>query len=164
MLDIFELPMHHAVKLTLQDSTMNKFLTRYFPVSMNDKRYVRQTLIASLIYVAMVYVSISLLKTWAADWPMPIRAFIALSPVVPMALFCKAFIVYLNACDELVRRIELEAVSISTMLLGLGYLALGLLGRSGIVELDGVTVAIWVFPLMCLLYMLGRVQAALRYQ
>ena len=143
---------------------MSDFLARYFPISLSEKRYIRQTFVAMLVYVVMVYASILLLKTWAADWPLTIRAGIALSPLIPIALFCKAFIGYLNACDELVRRIELEAISLSTMLVGLGYLALGLLGRSAIVELEGITLATLVFPLLCLLYILGRWQAARRYQ
>ena len=117
-----------------------------------------------LLYVVMVLASISVLKTWAAEWPFVVRASIAISPIVPIALFCRAFIGYLNACDELVRRIELEAVSLSALLVGLGYLSLGLLGRSTIIELEGIAVAMSVFPLLCLLYVFGRWQATRRYR
>lgn len=129
-----------------------------------EKKYNIRVFITMSIYCLLVYASIHSLKSIGSDWPLLIRALIALSPVVPVAFFCKAYVTYINECDELIRRIELEAIGLSTVAVGLLYLSLGFLGRSHIIDLDGITVAVWVFPLLCLFYGASKFIASRRYR
>jgi hypothetical protein len=129
-----------------------------------EKKYNIRVMITMSIYCLLVYVSIHSLKSIGSDWPLWIRALIALSPVVPVAFFCKAYVTYLNECDEMLRRIELEAIGLSTVVVGLLYLSLGFLGRSNIIDLNGITVAVWVFPLLCLFYGASKFIASRRYR
>ncbi len=129
-----------------------------------EKRYNRRIIITMSAYVSVLFGSIMLLRGYAADWPIVAKALLAIAPVVPVAYFAKAFVNYLNECDELMRRIELEAIGLSSLVVGLLFLSLGFLGRSKIVELDGVTVAVWVFPLLCGFYGITKWFAAKRYQ
>ena len=129
-----------------------------------EKRYNHRVMITMSIYCLLVFTSIYTLKGMASDWPVWIRALMALTPVIPVAFFCKAYVTYLNECDEMLRRIELEAIGLSTVVVGLLYLSLGFLGRSNIIDLDGITVAVWVFPLLCLFYGASKFIAARRYR
>ena len=129
-----------------------------------EKRYTRRMMITMSAYVAMLFGSILLLRGYAADWPIIAKALLAIMPVIPVAYFGKAFVIYLNECDELMRRIELEAIGLSSLVVGLLFLSLGFLGRSQIIKLDGVTVAVWVFPLLCGFYGITRWFASRRYQ
>lgn len=129
-----------------------------------EKRYNYRIIITMTVYVIMLFGSILILRGFAADWPIAAKALLALSPVVPVAFFGKAFVIYLNECDELMRRIELEAIGLSSLFVGLLFLSLGFLGRAMIIALDGVTVAVWVFPLLCGVYGLTKWLASRRYQ
>ena len=129
-----------------------------------EKRYTRRMMITMTAYVIVLFGSILLLRGFAADWPTAAKVLLALSPVVPVAYFGKAFVIYLNECDELMRRIELEAIGLSSLIVGLLFLSLGFLGRAKIIALDGVTVAVWVLPLLCGVYGLTKWLASRRYQ
>ncbi|WP_297801718.1 hypothetical protein [Arenimonas sp. GDDSR-1] len=119
-----------------------------------ESRYTRRLMVAMVLYVALLFGSILGLKSFAAEWPIAARALMALLPVLPIALVGKIFIDYLGECDEMIRRIELEAVSLSSLIVGLLFLA----------ALGGGTVAIWVFPLLCGIYGLTKWLAIRRYR
>jgi hypothetical protein len=129
-----------------------------------EKRYTRRMMITMTAYVVALFGSILLLRGLAADWPIAAKAVLAIAPVVPVAYFGKAFVIYLNECDELMRRIELEAIGLSSLVVGLLFLSLGFLGRAKIIALDGITVAVWVFPLLCGFYGLTKWFASRRYR
>lgn len=129
-----------------------------------ESRYTRRLMLTMSAYVAVLFVSILLLKGPAAGWPLPAKALLAVLPVLPVAYVGKAFIAYLGECDEMIRRIELEAVSLSSLIVGLLFLAGGFLMQAGVFTLSGGTVAIWVFPLLCGIYGLTKWQAIRRYR
>jgi hypothetical protein len=129
-----------------------------------EKRYTRRIIITMTAYVVALFGSILLLRGFAADWSIAAKAILAIAPVVPVAYFGKAFVIYLNECDELMRRIELEAIGLSSLVVGLLFLSLGFLGRAKIIALDGITVAVWVFPLLCGFYGLTKWFASRRYR
>ena len=133
-------------------------------MSLAEKQYNRRMVFTMTAYVAALFGSVLALRGVAADWPLAAKALLAVAPVVPVAYFGKAFVLYLNACDELMRRIELEAVGLSSLVVGLLFLSLGFLGRARVIALDGVTVAVWVFPLLCGFYGLTKWFAARRYR
>jgi hypothetical protein len=129
-----------------------------------EKKYNRRMVLTMSAYVAALFGSILALRGVAADWPLIAKALLAVTPVVPVAYFGKAFVLYLDECDELMRRIELEAVGLSSLVVGLLFLSLGFLGRAKVIALDGVTVAVWVFPLLCGFYGLTKWFAGRRYR
>jgi hypothetical protein len=129
-----------------------------------EKRYIHRVIVTMSLYCAILFGSILALRGFASDWPLFAKALLAVTPVVPVAYFGKAYVLYLNECDELMRRIELEAIGLSGLVIGLLFLSLGFLGRARIVTLDGVTVAVWVFPLLCGFYGLTKWFASRRYR
>ena len=129
-----------------------------------ESRYTRRLVVAMAVYVALLFGSILGLKSFAAEWPVAARAVMALLPVLPIAFVGKIFIDYLGECDEMIRRIELEAVSLSSLIVGLLFLAAGFLMQARVFTLGGGTVAIWVFPLLCGIYGLTKWLAIRRYR
>lgn len=129
-----------------------------------ESRYTRRLVVAMAVYVALLFGSILGLKSFAAEWPVAARAVMALLPVLPIAFVGKIFIDYLGECDEMIRRIELEAVSLSSLIVGLLFLAVGFLMQARVFTLSGGTVAIWVFPLLCGIYGLTKWLAIRRYR
>lgn len=129
-----------------------------------ESRYTRRLVVAMAVYMALLFGSILGLKSFAAEWPVAVRGLMAVLPVLPVAYVGKAFIAYLGECDEMIRRIELEAVSLSSLIVGLLFLAAGFLMQAGVFTLGGGTVAIWVFPLLCGMYGLTKWLAIRRYR
>jgi hypothetical protein len=129
-----------------------------------ESRYTRRLVVAMVLYIALLFGSILGLKSFAAEWPVAVRALMAVLPVLPIAFVGKIFIDYLGECDEMIRRIELEAVSLSSLIVGLLFLAAGFLMQAGVFTLGGGTVAIWVFPLLCGIYGLTKWLAIRRYR
>lgn len=125
------------------------------------RRYRREFVPAMLAYVAVLYGSMWLLKRVAEpEW---LRALIALAPVLPIALSVRAIVRYIRDIDELQQRIELEAVSIATALVALGYLAGGFLQLAKVIDVAAGAAMIWVFPLVCLTYGVAKIVVSRRY-
>ncbi len=133
-------------------------------MTQTEKRYNHRVMVTMAIYCVLLFASTYAFRNFAAGWPTWSIALLAISPVVPVAFFCKAYVTYINECDELMRRIELEAVCLSSVVVGLLFLSLGFLGRAQVITLDGITVAVWVFPLLCGFYGITKWLAAKRYQ
>lgn len=126
-----------------------------------QRRYRRQFLPAMAAYVAVLFGSMWLLKRMAGpEW---LRALIALAPVLPIALSVRAIVRYIRDIDELQQRIELEAVSIATALVALGYLAAGFLQLARVIDVAAGAAMLWVFPLVCLTYGVAKIVVARRY-
>ena len=126
------------------------------------RRYLRAFLPAMAGYVAVLFASVWLLRR--IDDPVWLRALIAVAPVVPIVLALRAVVRYIREIDELQQRIELEAVSIATALVSLGYLAAGFLQLAKIIAAPADIAMIWVFPLICLCYGIAKVLVARRYR
>lgn len=124
------------------------------------RRYMREFLPAMALYVVALCISIWLLKR--VDH-VALRALVALLPVPPVAFALRAMMRYIRDADELQRRIEVEAVSIATACISLGYLAAGLLQQAKVIQLRADAAMIWVFPLVCLAYGLAKTAVARRY-
>lgn len=126
-----------------------------------QRRYLREFLPAMLGYVLALFLSMWLLRTF--ELPDALRALVALLPVPPIALAVRAIIRYIRDTDELQRRIELEALSIATAGVSLGYLSAGLLQAAKVIDVPASAAMIWVFPLVCLVYGVAKVVIARRY-
>ena len=86
-----------------------------------NRRYQVHLIVAMLIYMALVFVSVTLLKTEHAP---TVRTLLALMPALPIVWVMWAVIRYLGEADELQRRVHLEALSIAagaTAFLSLTY-------------------------------------------
>lgn len=88
-------------------------------------------------------------------WRVPL----ALLPVIPIVLVLVAFLRYLDRMDELQRRIEMEALSF-----GFGGTAL-LTFEYGFLQIVGFPQVSWflVWPIMAVLWMVGKARAVRRY-
>lgn len=133
------------------------------PMTPAESRYTRRMMVLMTVYIGVLFTSIFLLKGPAADWH-PLLKALPLLPVAPIALVGKIFIDYLGECDEMIRRVELEAIGMSSLIVGLLFMAAGFLMQAKVFSLAGGTVAIWVFPLLCGVYGLTKWLAIRRYR
>jgi hypothetical protein len=123
-------------------------------------RYMREFMPAMAAYVITLFASVWMLKH--VDEP-GLRALVALLPVPAIAMAMRAIVRYIRDADELQRRIELEAVSIATAFVSLGYLAAGFLQAAKVVDIPASAAMIWVFPLVCLVYGIAKAAVSRRY-
>ena len=92
------------------------------------------------------------------------RPVIALLPVLPIIFVMRAMVRVIRDSDELERRIELEAVAISALLVGTGFFSAGLLASANVIALAGDSVAVWVLPALCGIYGIAKCWAVRRYR
>ncbi len=125
------------------------------------RRYMRVMWPTMAGYVLTLFASVWLIKRGIDS--VPLRAVVALLPVVAIALFMRAALRYLREIDELQRRIETEAIGIASLLVALVYFAGGLLEKAKVLEVDAGVAMIWVFPLLCLVYGIAKMVLTRRY-
>lgn len=127
-------------------------------------RRVRGCLIATLAYLATTAISVWLLKHQLAGASTVVRAVVSLLPMIAMAFVIREVLHLVRTSDELQRRIDLEALAVAALTVGLGCLSLSLLVAADVLALEGKTVLIWIFPALSVLYVLARIVAQARYQ
>ena len=127
-----------------------------------SREYRRRMLPAMLVYMAVVFASSWLLKHYVQ--PLPLRALIAISPALPIIFVMRAFLRYLRSIDEMQRRIEMEAIGVSALFVSQAYLVGGFLQIGKVIAVPADVAMIWVFPLMCLSYGIGKFIALRRYR
>ena len=125
------------------------------------RRYLRALWPILVGYSLTLFLSIWLVKRGIDS--VPLRAVVAVLPVLPIALLMRAALRYLREIDELQRRIETEAIGIASLLVSLLFFAGGLLQKAKVVDIDAAVAMIWVFPLLCLAYGLAKMVLARRY-
>ncbi len=119
------------------------------PMRAVHRRYLRAFFPAMAAYVVVLPLSILLLQK--VSMPMPLRALVVLLPVLPVALVVRAMAHYMAGLDELQRRIQLQAVTITCAIVAMATFALGFLQGADVVP----TVAgemTWVLPAMFAVY------------
>lgn len=125
------------------------------------RRYMREFLPAMAGYTVTILGSVWLLKTHVAD--PSLRGLVALAPVPFVALAMRAMVRYIRDADEMQRRIEVEAVSLATAIVSLGYFAAGLLQAAKVIDVPASAAMIWVFPMVCIVYGVAKAVVARRY-
>ena len=125
------------------------------------RRYLRALWPIMVGYSLTLFLSIWLVKRGIDS--VPLRAVVAVLPVLPIALLMRAALRYLREIDELQRRIETEAIGIASLLVSLLYFAGGLLQKAKVVDIDAAVAMIWVFPLLCATYGVAKMVLARRY-
>ncbi len=126
-----------------------------------QRRYVRALWPIMIGYSLLLFLSVWLIRRGIE--PAGLRAFVALLPMLPLALFVGAALRYLRSIDELQRRIETEAIGIASLLVSLGYFAGGLLHAAKVLRIDAGAAMLWVFPLLCLVYGIAKMMLTRRY-
>lgn len=129
-----------------------------------EKRYLREFTPAMLGYVAAILACGWLLEGPLAGAPSWSRGVVSLLPVLPIALVVRAIVRVIRDNDELQRRIELEAIAVATMVVGVGYFTLGLLASAGVIAIPGDVAMIWVLPALCAAYGISKLWASRRYR
>ena len=125
------------------------------------RRYLRALWPIMVGYSLTLFLSIWLVKRGIDS--VPLRAVVAVLPVLPIALLMRAALRYLREIDELQRRIETEAIGIASLLVSLLFFAGGLLQKAKVVDIDAAVAMIWVFPLLCATYGIAKMVLARRY-
>jgi len=115
-------------------------------------RYNLQVAIAMTIYVAVMVLAWPLVRTAQG---MPVKALLAMLPVLPMLYVIGLMARRVMGGDELEQRTHLLALGVATTVVGVLSLIGGFLAAGGVVKLDG-GVLIWVFPVLMLVYGLTR--------
>ena len=126
------------------------------------RRYRRVMLPAMGAYTGLVLLSTFLLRQGIAA--LPLRALVALLPVPPIALVMHAFLRYLRQVDEFQRQIELESIGVGALVVSMAYVAGGFLQIGKVIDVPAGAAMVWVFPLICLGYGLGKFLAHRRYR
>ena len=129
-----------------------------------DKRYLREFMPAMLAYVVILSACSWALKAPLADSGALLRGLVALLPVLPIALVLRAVVRLIRDSDELQRRIDLEAIAIAALVVGMGYFTLGLLVDAQVLAVPGQVALIWALPLLCLVFGLAKCLAQRRYR
>lgn len=113
------------------------------------RRYLREFLPAMAAYAVVLFLSMHALKWAEATW---LRVLLCLLPILPIGFAARALLRYVRDCDEMQRRIQLEAFALASLVLTMGSFSLGLLAAQDLVTLPADAVLIWILPLYCLLY------------
>ena len=121
--------------------------TREEPMRAAQRRYVREFLPAMAAYMLLLFVSIALLKHVDA---VPLRVVIVLLPVLPIVFVVRAMVRLVLASDELERRLQLEAISIASLSVGLLSFAAAFLHGAGLLPIDNGLM--WVLPALFATY------------
>jgi hypothetical protein len=103
---------------------------------------------AMALYVALM------LLVWPhvrEDWSLPVKALLALTPVLPLAFVIHAMVERVRRSDEFQQRVHLLALGGATTLVGFLSLVGGFLAAAGVANLGG-DVLIWVFPVLLVSY------------
>jgi len=125
------------------------------------RRYIRALWPILVFYSLTLFASLWLLRHGIES--VPLRALVAVLPALAIILMMRAALRYLREIDELQRRIETEAIGISSLLLSVLYFAGGLLQKARVIDLDAAAAMIWVFPLLALFYGIAKMILTRRY-
>lgn len=99
------------------------------PMRTERRRYMREFLPAMAAYVVLLFASQAMLKHVHA---VPLTVLIVLLPVLPIGFVVRAMVRLVLASDELERRLQLEAISIASITVGLLSFAAAFLRDAGL--------------------------------
>lgn len=120
-------------------------------------RYMRDMAIAGAIYVACVFAAAMAVRQ--LDPPQWAKILLALIPLAPALLMLRAYLVNLNSMDEFQRRMQTDALLITTGVVVFGSFAWGFLEEWAGLPRVGM---LWVFPVFSMLF--GIVHMVIRFR
>jgi hypothetical protein len=109
---------------------------------MNNKRYQQQLMLTMIVYMVVLFAADPLLH---AVGNLPLKAMLALVPVLPVLYAIALMWWRIRDSDELEQRTNLVALGVAAALVSALSLVGGFLAAGGVVRLGG-EVLIWVFP------------------
>ncbi|MEP6881097.1 MAG: hypothetical protein ABI866_03840 [Dokdonella sp.] len=119
---------------------------------------------AALAYLATTWVCVWLLKHPLVEASLAVRAAVSLIPMIPIGFAIGAVLGLVRAGDELERRIDLEALAIATVAVGMAALTLNVLMDAQVIEISAHLATVWIFPGLLLTYAAAKIWARSRYQ
>jgi hypothetical protein len=122
-------------------------------------RYLREFVLAVIAYVIAIVAANSLLPyfpLYRSPWAIPI----SLLPIIPVIFILRGIVKLLLNSDELQQRIQLLAIGFAAGMTGLLTFSYGFLENIGMPRFS----AIWVLPLMVVLWGIGLAYFSRRYQ
>ena len=127
--------------------------------SLLTRRYRRELQTAMGAYVIVMLTVWPLVRTTDSR---ALRVLICAAPLLPLALTLRAILRHVRDSDELQRRLHLEALAISALVVSFASMSAGFLVAARVITLDG-TVLLWVFPALAALFGVLRGLVAWRY-
>jgi hypothetical protein len=122
------------------------------------RRYMKEFLIAMSMYVLILIVSITLLNNF--EFSRAWQIVISIAPALPVIFVIAAILRALRNSDELIQRIQLQAVVLSAITTGLITFTYGFLENIGFPHFP----TIWILPIMFALWGLSLAYFNRRYQ
>jgi len=101
------------------------------------------------------------------DWAVPLRAAVALAPMIPSLLYVRSCARWIGGMDELQRGIQLQACLFATIATLFVTGSVNLLGMAGVLEATRLQKGLgWegMFALVIFFYILGNVIVNRRYR
>jgi hypothetical protein len=125
------------------------------------KRYYLRTIIPMLVYIGLIIGSHFLAEQVAQPW---LKAALALSPLLPLAWIFYYYFNYLAECDELERKIEMDAIAISAMSGVLCGMALLFLSDHALLHLSERSIIVISVGAICFGYIITRYLGIWRFR
>lgn len=122
-----------------------------------NRIYRRRFIISMITYTAVVLGSGWLLRNMGES---PLRALVAILPLIPTIFGMWAFMTFVRQIDEFQRRIHFEAFAFSLGCTGIITFTLGLLENEGVPQLS----LTWVLPMIIAFWGIGLAIAERRYR
>lgn len=122
-----------------------------------DKLYGREFAIGMAAYVVILFASIYFLK---AHMDSPWRFPVAVLPMLPLIYVARANVRWLGSLDELQKRIQYTALSVTVLATALIVLTYGFLENAGLPNVN----VMWVWPLMGFIWGISAMFASRYYR
>ena len=123
-----------------------------------------ETFYSALAYLLTTFVCVWLLKHPLANAVTAVRAMVSLAPLIPIGFAIRAVLRLVRNGDELERRIDLEALAISSVAVGMAALTLNLLIKARIIDISAQLATVWILPGLLLTFIAAKFWARSRYQ
>ena len=124
------------------------------------RQYTREMSFAALVYVAVLLVSVFVVRR--LDPPQWVAIVLALASAAPALLMMRAYLRRLQGLDEFQRRVELESLAVAAAVVAFGSFTYGFLhsfARLPIID-DAL---MWVFPALGFCWGVARIFVRRRY-
>ncbi len=125
------------------------------------KRYYLRCIVPMLVYVALVIFSQHFGEQFTAPWQ---KVCLALSPLLAFVWIFYYYFLYLAECDELERKIEMDAIAISAMSGVLCGMALLFLSDHALLVLVQRNVIALIVGAICFGYLITRYIGIYRFR
>jgi hypothetical protein len=126
---------------------------------LTNKRYEQQLSLTMMVYMIVMLADGPLLR---ATTSLPLKALLAVAPVLPMLYVIMLIGRRIRDSDELEQRTHLVGLGVAAALLSGLSMAVGFLAAAGVLHVGGA-VLIWVFPVLMISYAFARKWVARRY-